>query len=190
MVSLNLDRAFREFFFRNPSIGLGHPTERAFQRTPCDITSCHFSLSLGAFFLASDPAFLNASLPAPEHLNFIFPLNTSSERALPHRPPGSLIGMVFQDFFPPEADITQVGVDPEFQNFGIAAELVAQAMDSVQDVSDFYLEVRESNAAAKKLYKKLGFLEVSKRRAYYTEPIEDAVVMRRSIPVSPKYLST
>ncbi|MBP5250590.1 MAG: GNAT family N-acetyltransferase, partial [Lachnospiraceae bacterium] len=48
-------------------------------------------------------------------------------------------------------------------------------------VSTMYLEVRESNAAAQALYKKLGFFENGKRKGFYELPHEDALVMRYNI---------
>ena len=47
-------------------------------------------------------------------------------------------------------------------------------------VSDIFLEVREGNTAARRLYEKLGFSEISRRKAYYSSPVEDAVIMQRS----------
>jgi ribosomal-protein-alanine N-acetyltransferase len=44
-----------------------------------------------------------------------------------------------------------------------------------------YLEVRDSNAAARALYLSRGFSEVGRRRSYYRRPVEDAVVMRRPL---------
>lgn len=41
-----------------------------------------------------------------------------------------------------------------------------------------FLEVRESNAAARALYEKCGFVEVGRRPRYYLEPLEDAVMYR------------
>jgi ribosomal-protein-alanine N-acetyltransferase len=41
------------------------------------------------------------------------------------------------------------------------------------------LEVRASNGAARALYARMGFREVSVRRAYYREPAEDALVLWR-----------
>ncbi len=41
-----------------------------------------------------------------------------------------------------------------------------------------FLEVRESNIAARNLYKRLGFLEAGRRRDYYPAPPEDAIVMK------------
>lgn len=44
-----------------------------------------------------------------------------------------------------------------------------------------FLEVRESNLGARKLYEKAGFAEVGRRKSYYINPLEDAIVYRRSL---------
>jgi ribosomal-protein-alanine N-acetyltransferase len=41
-----------------------------------------------------------------------------------------------------------------------------------------YLEVRESNTAARRLYASRGFEEMGRRRGYYKRPAEDAIVLR------------
>src|SRR5439155_633897 len=49
-------------------------------------------------------------------------------------------------------------------------------------VRTVYLEVRTSNASARRLYESLGFGEVARRAHYYRRPVEDAVVLRAAIP--------
>jgi [ribosomal protein S18]-alanine N-acetyltransferase len=44
-----------------------------------------------------------------------------------------------------------------------------------------WLEVRPSNAAARRLYESRGFQLIGRRRGYYRAPVEDALVMRREI---------
>jgi ribosomal-protein-alanine N-acetyltransferase len=41
-----------------------------------------------------------------------------------------------------------------------------------------FLEVRESNAAARCFYEKAGFVQTGRRKSYYTDPAEDAVLYR------------
>jgi len=48
-------------------------------------------------------------------------------------------------------------------------------------VRTIYLEVRESNLAARTLYEANGFESVGRRRGYYRSPVEDALVLRREI---------
>ena len=52
--------------------------------------------------------------------------------------------------------------------------LLVQARQTNSDA--ILLEVRESNAAARRLYEELGFRETGRRKAYYTNPREDAVL--------------
>ena len=44
-----------------------------------------------------------------------------------------------------------------------------------------YLEVRESNEAARSLYESRGFVAVGRRPGYYRHPVEDALVLKREI---------
>jgi ribosomal-protein-alanine N-acetyltransferase len=48
-------------------------------------------------------------------------------------------------------------------------------------VAAVFLEVRESNLPAQRLYEAIGFREVGRRRRYYQRPVEDAVVLRAAI---------
>ena len=60
------------------------------------------------------------------------------------------------------------------------ARLVADQIRG-KGVEAAFLEVRESNHGARALYRALGFEETQKRRAFYRNPVEDAVLMRLSI---------
>lgn len=44
----------------------------------------------------------------------------------------------------------------------------------------FFLEVRQSNEAAKRLYEKLGYSPIGVRKRFYEKPVEDAIVMSKS----------
>ena len=48
-------------------------------------------------------------------------------------------------------------------------------------VRSLYLEVRESNSAARALYAALGFQQVGRRRGYYQHPSEDALLLKRDL---------
>ena len=59
----------------------------------------------------------------------------------------------------------------------IVKALIAEALR--QDAEFISLEVRPSNRAAVALYTKLGFLEEGRRRNFYTDPTEDALILTR-----------
>jgi ribosomal-protein-alanine N-acetyltransferase len=76
---------------------------------------------------------------------------------------------------PPEREILNLAVAPRFRRRGIAALLLGHELNHR---AIFYLEVRESNTAARVLYGKFGFREISRRTGYYRHPPETAIVMR------------
>lgn len=63
-----------------------------------------------------------------------------------------------------------------YQGHGLGSQLLADL-----DYVDFpiFLEVRASNTPAQALYKKWGFDIIGKRKQYYHEPVEDAIIMKR-----------
>lgn len=79
-----------------------------------------------------------------------------------------------------QAELGNVAVDPEARQRGIGRMLVRGALRRAlaRGARECYLEVRQSNATAQRIYRAMGFLPVGVRRRYYAEPIEDAVVMR------------
>lgn len=81
--------------------------------------------------------------------------------------------------------INNLAVLPEARGQGLASRLLAAVIaESAQmGVESATLEVRRSNTAALRLYAKAGFAEAGVRRNYYTQPVEDALVLaRRSTP--------
>ena len=68
-----------------------------------------------------------------------------------------------------EAEILTIGVDPRFARLGLGWRLMRAALREARDqaAEAVFLEVDETNVAAIGLYRKLGFVDVGKRRAYY-----------------------
>ena len=75
-----------------------------------------------------------------------------------------------------EREILNVAVHPEFRRLRIASELLQTEITS--HAGTHFLEVRESNAAARQLYERLGFQIVGTRPEYYENPTETGIVMR------------
>ncbi len=91
---------------------------------------------------------------------------------------GKLCGFVCAQAVAGEWEIENVVVAVEFLRRGIANELVRELIQSARNeaASAILLEVRESNLPARRLYEKHGFREVGRRRAYYRDPAEDAIL--------------
>ena len=75
-----------------------------------------------------------------------------------------------------EREILNIAVHPDFRRLGIATELLRAEITRWPGAH--FLEVRESNAAARRLYERLGFEAVGTRPGYYENPPETGIVMR------------
>jgi len=78
-----------------------------------------------------------------------------------------------------EVHIANIAVAPQFRRLGLARKLMRHSLfEASQDGAvSASLEVRASNAAAQALYKELGFIEVGRRKHYYHNNGEDALLM-------------
>lgn len=78
-----------------------------------------------------------------------------------------------------EGYISNIAVSPDRRREGIADMLLTELYEraKAKKLSFLTLEVRESNIPAQSLYKKHGYTEVGRRKAYYSRPKEDAVLM-------------
>jgi [ribosomal protein S18]-alanine N-acetyltransferase len=69
-------------------------------------------------------------------------------------------------------------VAPSARRIGVGKRLLERLLDGAREThsTSVFLEVRESNVAARTLYEKLGFRETGRRKSYYASPLEDAVL--------------
>jgi ribosomal-protein-alanine N-acetyltransferase len=83
-------------------------------------------------------------------------------------------------------EMENVVVGPKERNRGIASEMMRELLTRAREAAatSVLLEVRESNAAARRLYEKLGFSVQGRRRQYYRDPNEDALLLQLPITVS------
>ena len=80
-----------------------------------------------------------------------------------------------------ETDMMNVAVHPDFRRKGIAEALVKDLVENLKKMGShcLTLEVRASNTPAITLYEKLGFTEIGRRKNYYRNPREDALILRK-----------
>jgi ribosomal-protein-alanine N-acetyltransferase len=85
-----------------------------------------------------------------------------------------------------EVHITNVAVRPACRRRGIARALLARVLDdaSRRSLSLVGLEVRPTNAEARALYESFGFRVVGRRRGYYYDTGEDALIMEAKLPAA------
>ena len=80
-----------------------------------------------------------------------------------------------------ELHINNLAVKPESRRSGVATALLERVLreGGIMGAQRATLEVRRSNDPARLLYERFGFLVAGVRRAYYTKPVEDALILWR-----------
>lgn len=96
---------------------------------------------------------------------------------------GVVVGYVGSQTVPPESDVMNVAVHPNYRRKGIAQTLIEALCEELKGQGNemLTLEVRASNASAIALYEKMGFIQVGLRKNYYRNPKEDALILQRSL---------
>lgn len=92
-----------------------------------------------------------------------------------------LLGYVVALTVGDEGEVANLAVAPAARRRGLGGVLLDRfvAESERAGVRVLFLEVRESNVAARRLYESRGFAQVGRRRGYYRTPDEDALVLRR-----------
>jgi len=79
-----------------------------------------------------------------------------------------------------EWEIENIAVTAAARRRGLGSRLLGEFLHHIRSMgaAAVFLEVRESNMAARKLYEKWAFIEAGRRKSYYQDPSEDALVMK------------
>lgn len=93
----------------------------------------------------------------------------------------TVVGYVGSQTVMGETDMMNVAVHPDFRKRGIATALIVGLVEELRKQGShcLTLEVRASNAPAISVYSALEFREVGRRRNYYHNPREDALILRK-----------
>jgi ribosomal-protein-alanine acetyltransferase len=96
---------------------------------------------------------------------------------------GEVAGFSVASMVPPESELESIVVAESFQGRGIGQALLGAMLRELERLgaAETILEVRKSNSAAIRLYRRMGFNDAGFRAGYYQSPQEDALVMRLSI---------
>jgi ribosomal-protein-alanine N-acetyltransferase len=94
--------------------------------------------------------------------------------------PSPLLGFLVARHLAPEWELENIVVAPAERRNGIGSQLLSALLAAAREAKSeaVFLEVRDSNDAARTLYKKAGFAQTGRRKAYYASPSEDAVLYR------------
>ncbi len=95
-------------------------------------------------------------------------------------PLGSILGFLVARHLAPEWELENIVVAPAARRQGVGKWLLRALLDRARETNSaaVFLEVRESNAAARILYERAGFTRSGRRKAYYSSPPEDAILYR------------
>ena len=88
------------------------------------------------------------------------------------------IGYLCASLICDELNIYNLGIKEKYRKQGYGYQLINFTINSIQTISNIYVELRKSNLAALNLYKKLGFEIYNERSKYYSMPTEDAILMK------------
>lgn len=96
---------------------------------------------------------------------------------------GAPIGFAIASLVLPSAELEIIGVAAEHQRRGWGGKLLEHLLEELRQmgVKEMWLEVRVSNGAAIRMYRRAGLVEIGYRKGYYTDPAEDATVMQITI---------
>jgi [ribosomal protein S18]-alanine N-acetyltransferase len=95
---------------------------------------------------------------------------------------GKIIGFITARATLGETEILNIAVANTHRRKGVATKLVQDQLN-VPGTTVVFLEVKESNSAARVFYERMDFRETGRRRAYYSNPTEDALLLRRDIGI-------
>ncbi|MGC2698505.1 MAG: ribosomal protein S18-alanine N-acetyltransferase [Candidatus Angelobacter sp.] len=95
-----------------------------------------------------------------------------------------VLGFLVSSLVDEEWEIENIAVSGPARRRGLGSRLLGEFLDLVRSRGgkEIYLEVRESNRAARALYEKWGFTEAGRREDYYDDPAEDALLLSFSFP--------
>ena len=93
--------------------------------------------------------------------------------------PGAVLGFTVISLLPPQAELESIAVAAESQRRGLGRQIFHALANELKKagVREIFLEVRASNRVALGFYRSLGFGQTGLRPRYYSDPVEDALMM-------------
>jgi ribosomal-protein-alanine N-acetyltransferase len=132
-----------------------------------------------------------------EHLSFTNPwtremyeseiANSRVSRVYILREDGRVLGFCSLWLILDELHINNLAIHPDARGRGLGSRLLSRVLEegAGEGARRATLEVRRSNDAARRLYRRMGFELVGTRRNYYSNPVEDALILWREGLLAP-----
>jgi len=95
-----------------------------------------------------------------------------------------ILGFLVAQHIAPEWELENIVVARSARRKGLGKRLLQHLLTAARETNSaaVFLEVRELNIAARTLYEKAGFAQTGRRKSYYINPQEDAILYRRALP--------
>ena len=95
----------------------------------------------------------------------------------------NILGFLVALHLAPEWELENIVVATTARRRGLGEQLLHALLAKARQTNSqsVFLEVRESNGAARSLYEKTGFAQTGRRKSYYKDPVEDAVLYRLTL---------
>ena len=139
----------------------------------------HLRVSVRAATLADIVSILRIERQSPEASHWSaaeYDRILAEELLLVAEVEGDIAGFLCARLAAEDWELENIAVAGTYRRQGVARELLEGLLSRIHSGSAIFLEVRESNHAARRFYEKRGFIEAGRRRRYYQQPEEDAVV--------------
>lgn len=122
---------------------------------------------------------ISFSLPWPERAFHFEVTSNPAARCWVAEVDGRIAGMIVSWLLVDEVHVATIATHPEFRRQGIAQKLLIHTLryTSGEGAVSSFLEVRESNLAAQEMYRKFGYEDTGRRKRYYKDNGEDAILM-------------
>jgi [ribosomal protein S18]-alanine N-acetyltransferase len=110
-------------------------------------------------------------------------LGETSSPPLATKPASRILGFLVAHHLPPDWELENIAIAPQERRKGLGKYLLEALLAAARRSNSVgvFLEVRESNTAARSFYQKVGFEQTGRRRSYYANPVEDAVLYRLTL---------
>ena len=114
----------------------------------------------------------------------ILVIDEPSPPQAPGEAPTGILAFLVAQHIAPDWELENIVVAATARRKGLGKRLLHHLLSTARETNStaVFLEVRESNTAARTLYEQVGFAQTGRRTSYYTNPQEDAVLYRKSLP--------
>ena len=126
---------------------------------------------------------LNPQSAGPQRLILVVEAEPQASTS-PQSNAAAITGFLVARHLAPEWELENIVVAGHARRQGTGQQLLGALLARAQQASSqsVFLEVRESNVPGRALYEKAQFREAGRRKLYYSDPAEDAILYRRSLP--------